>query len=100
VTDAFTVSVCAVCGHAVFPPHLLCSVCGAGDWNAVPQPAGAVEHATVVRRKLTPDGVAEPVAIGVVRTPLGVRVVARLEEPASAGDDVRLSVEDGAVVGR
>jgi uncharacterized OB-fold protein len=100
VTDAFTISVCAACGHAVFPPHLLCSVCGAGKWTAVAEPAATVEHVTVVRRRLTPDSVGEPVSIGVVRTSRGVRVVARLGDAVSAGDDVMLSIERGAVVGR
>ena len=42
----FTVTVCAACGEAVFPPRALCPPCGGREWRTVEAGAGTVEETT------------------------------------------------------
>jgi uncharacterized OB-fold protein len=79
-------------GHAVFPPRLLCPLCGRPEWESRPARAGTVEETT----RLAPSGV----RLAAVRTDLGPRVIVRLADHAAAGDAVVLCVEDGAPVAR
>jgi uncharacterized protein len=91
------VSICSACGHAVFPAHLLCPRCGAGEWRSEDVGAGVVQEATLVER--APGGpLAAPVALGSIRLEGGPVVVARLEARLERGDSVRLEYRDGVPV--
>jgi len=84
----FTVTVCAACGEAVFPPRALCPSCGGREWRTVEAGAGTVEETT------ERDGV----RIASVRTDVGPIVVARATAGYAAGDVVRLESEGGVPV--
>jgi len=84
----FTVTVCAACGEAVFPPRALCPPCGGREWRTVEAGAGTVEETT------ERDGV----RIASVRTDVGPIVVARATAAYAAGHAVRLESEGGVPV--
>jgi uncharacterized OB-fold protein len=79
-------------GHAVFPPRLLCPVCGERAWADRVVGGATVEETT---RVASPD-----VRLAAVRTDFGPRIIARLADGAATGDRVELFVEDGAPVAR
>jgi uncharacterized protein len=88
------VSVCSACGHGVFPARLLCSRCGAAEWESREVEEGVVEDATLVRR--APGGeLAVAVPLGTVRVEGGVRVLARIDLGLVPGASVRLEYRDG-----
>jgi len=95
---ALEIPVCAACGHAVFPPRLACSRCGARSWRTEPVPAGVVEHVTVVRRSPLVDLDGAPLWLGLIRTILGPAVIARVEPEAAPGDRVELRGDGNAVI--
>jgi hypothetical protein len=80
------IPICAACGRAVFPQRLLCPDCGGAEWRHEPVDAGVLEAAT------ERDGV----HVGLVRTPLGPVLVARVEGEHHPGAQVALD-EDGDV---
>lgn len=93
------VSVCAACGHMVFPARLLCPRCGGGEWENRELVEAVVEDATVVRR--APGGPPPaPVLLGTVRLEGGLLVVARFEPGVEEGASVRLEYRDGVPVAR
>ncbi len=90
---------CRDCGHACFPPRLLCPRCGGGAWAAGVVSEGVVSGATTVARRVD-AAAAAPVHLAEVRSDAGVVVLARLEHPARAGLRVRLrKLPSGAILG-
>jgi uncharacterized protein len=83
-----TVTVCAACGEAVFPPRALCPSCGGRDWRWVEAGDGTVEQTT------ERDGV----AIASVRTDAGPIVLARASVSCATGNAVRLEADGGVPV--
>jgi uncharacterized OB-fold protein len=99
VSGGVPVSICSVCGHAVFPARLLCPRCGASAWEEREVDKGVVEEATGVQR--APGGALPiPVPLGSVRLQGGVPVVARLDAEVEEGHFVRLEYRDGVPVAR
>jgi uncharacterized protein len=97
VNGGLPIRVCSACGHAVFPPRLLCPRCGGAEWRTEEVGSGVVEEATVLER--APGGPVSPaVRLGSVRLEDGVVVVARLEGGVEPGDSVRLEYRDGVPV--
>lgn len=88
------VPACANCGHAVWPPHLACARCGAGEWIEVPVSHGEVLDLTDTAG---PDG--DPIRLGTVRLDVGPPVIARCDG-CEAGDQVELELVDGGLHAR
>jgi len=65
---SIVVPVCTACGHAVFPPRVLCPHCSGREWEAR-ETDGVVEQLTERDRT----------RIASVRTQLGPVVIARVE---------------------
>lgn len=86
---SFPLPVCTSCGHAVFPPRVMCPSCGGRRWRTEHVDHGVLEEVTE----------RDSVRIGSVRTDLGPVVVARLGEHANPGDRIRLDADGGVPVG-
>jgi uncharacterized protein len=85
---SIAVTVCAECGHAVFPPRALCPRCGAASWQTVEARDGVVEELT------ERDGV----TIASVRLDAGPVIVARGRRPLEPGARVRFTGGDPPAV--
>lgn len=98
MSSALVVSVCGRCGWRGFPPRLWCPACGGDGLGETEVSSGKLEETTVLRRAAgrAPRG---PVRLGTVLLEGGGRAVARVVD-AGPGDDVTVTVEDGAVVAR
>lgn len=94
------IPVCAACGLAAFPPHLMCSRCGAMAWHAEVAARGIAEEITLLRRAVGSDPNAPPIALASIRTELGPTVIARLDGSVAAGDDVELEMARGVIHAR
>jgi uncharacterized OB-fold protein len=92
------IRVCRTCGHAVFPPRLLCSQCGGADWRDAVAESGVVEEATEAVFRTSGERLAHRIAS--VRTDAGPVVIARLVDGVEPGAAVSLDVSDGAVTAR
>ena len=93
--SGLVVSVCGACGWRGFPERLWCPACG-DETDTETASAGAVEERTVVRTMPGRD-LEAPVAVATILLEGGGRAVARLE---GDGDDVDVTVDDGAPVAR
>jgi uncharacterized OB-fold protein len=101
----FTVALCAVCGHAAYPPRILCPVCASSDWTRRLADTGVVEEVTV-RRPVTkhrqlPWGNwldQEETRLGTVKTDLGPRIVCRVPEGVGPGDRVSLHAQASTAI--
>jgi uncharacterized protein len=96
---SFAVPACANCGHAVWPPRLACSVCGAAEWTEVDASTGTVLEITDA-----PGAAGETARLGTVQLILaatvdGPPVIAGCDgcEP---GDPVELDLTAGALRAR
>lgn len=92
------IRVCRTCGHAVFPPRLLCPTCGGSDWREDVAESGVVEQATEAVFRTSGQRVAQRIAS--VRTGAGPVVIARLADDVGPGSAVALEVSDGAIIAR
>jgi uncharacterized OB-fold protein len=97
--SGFAIPACANCGHAVWPPRLACSVCGAAEWTEVDASTGTVLEITDA-----PGAAGETVRLGTVQLILaatvdGPPVIARCDgcEPS---DPVELDLTAGALRAR
>jgi uncharacterized OB-fold protein len=88
---SFAVPACANCGHAVWPPRLACSVCGAAEWIEVDASTGTVLEVTE-----TPGASGKTVRFGTVQLDVGPPVIA-VVEGAVAGEKVELELRDRAL---
>lgn len=98
MTVPLVVSSCGRCGWRGFPPRLWCPTCGGDALGETEVDSGKLEGTTVLRHAAGREP-REPVTLGTVRLEGGGRAVARIVD-AAPGDDVTVSVEDGAVVAR
>ena len=92
------ICVCRACGHAVFPPRLLCPRCGGSEWREEAAERGVVEEATKAVFRVRSEPVTRRLAS--VRTEVGPVVIARLLDDAGPGAAVSLALSDGAVTAR
>lgn len=72
MSGSFEIPACGQCGHAVWPPRLACSVCGAARWEKVDASMGTLEELTEL-----PGDEAEPLRLCSVRLDVGPIVIAR-----------------------
>jgi uncharacterized protein len=89
------ICICGACGHAVFPPRLLCPGCGASEWREEVAERGVVEEVTEALFRVRSEPVTRRLAS--VRTEVGPVVIARLLDDAEPGAAVSLALSDGAV---
>jgi uncharacterized OB-fold protein len=80
-------SKCAHCGVVAFPPHPLCSACGAEDGQDTVQLSPVGTLYTFSEIHIAPKGFATPYAVGYVDLPEGVRLFGQIET-AAAGLEV------------
>lgn len=92
MSEDLQVPACVSCGHAVWPPRLLCPRCHGDRFELQDGSAGTLEDITEL------DG-QERVQLGTVRLAAGPVVVARCEG-AARGERVRLRLENGALTAR
>jgi uncharacterized OB-fold protein len=92
------ICVCSACGHAVFPPRLLCPKCAGSQWREEAVDRGVVEEATEALFRAGSEPVTRRLAS--VRTDAGPIVIARLLDDARPGAAVSLALSDGAVSAR
>jgi uncharacterized OB-fold protein len=90
--------ICSACGHAVFPPRLLCPRCGASEWREQTAERGTVEETTEAVFRTHAELEAHRLAS--VHTDAGPVVIARLLGEVQAGAAVSLALRDGAVTAR
>jgi uncharacterized OB-fold protein len=103
---SFQIPACGNCGHAVWPPRLACSVCGASEWTEVdastgavtetvdiPGPEGEIVRLATVRLHVDRGAVPFPRDTGERNSP---PVIARAEG-CEAGETVTLALRDGAL---
>jgi uncharacterized protein len=88
---SFAIPACANCGHAVWPPRLACSVCGAAEWTEVDASTGTVLDVTE-----TAGASGETIRLGTVELDVGPPVIAVVEE-AVAGERVELELRNRAL---
>lgn len=86
----YPLPVCVTCGHASFPPRVVCPYCGGREWNVADAAGGVLEELTEHAG----------VRIGSVRTELGVVLVARVANDPAVDAWVLLDADDGVPVAR
>lgn len=99
MTEGIPISVCVACGHAVFPPRVLCPVCAGSDWEEQRVTGGVLTAATSARTRVDAERLVDN-PIAEVRTDAGPVVIVRLLEAAPPGTDVLLGMQGGALVAR
>lgn len=92
MSGAFEIPVCGACGHAVWPPRLVCPSCGAREWKRVDASEGTLEEVS----ELAGSG-SEPVRLCSVRLDAGPTVIAR-GEGGSPGERVSMALLDGVLL--
>lgn len=105
MSSAFTVRACEACGHAVYPPRILCPRCGGAAWKRRLAESGVVEEVTVrrpvLKRRQLPWGNwldQEATRLASIKTDAGPRIVARVPEGVAAGDRVVLSLQASTAI--
>lgn len=89
MSELLRIPVCADCGHAVWPARLLCPRCHSDRSQLRDATTGTVEQATAAGGN----------RLATVRLAAGPLVIARCEQ-AQPGQEVRLTIEKGAVTAR
>ena len=93
MSATFEIPACAACGHAVWPPRLACSVCGAAEqWELVDASDGTLEEITELA-----GAEGQPVRLCSVKLDAGPIVVARVEHGGPA-ERVSMALRDGGAL--
>lgn len=97
MSPGIEIPICSSCGHAAFPPHLVCSRCGSRSWEPRVETTGTVQQATAVELRVGAPEDAEPIPLVSVGADAGPVVIARGEPGLRPGDRVDF-FRDGRVI--
>lgn len=87
------VQVCRDCMAQYFPPRLRCAKCGGRAFGQHPVTEGVLEQTSTLRHRVGFEG-SSNIALGIVRTDGGLRLLARLRGAKQPGEPVLLEMSE------
>ncbi len=87
------VQICRDCKAQYFPPRLRCAKCGGRSFDQHPVTGGILERTSTLRHRVGFEGNSN-IALGLVRTEGGLRLLARLSATKEPGQPVLLETSE------